>query len=235
VLKDMTGVSSLVCPSCGRHLHPQKIDPFGEADWLACTDPELLLRFQPDWPNSRKCRLFACACLRVAWIDVTDARSRHAVEVAERLADGLADANEVKQARKEARAAAATLQGVPHVIVAASSVLDDRAPAIHAARIVIGQPWRKASSLIASLFRDIAGNPFRPPRPLSPAVLAWNDGTVPRIAAGIDAERAFDRLPILADALEDAGCNDEALVEHCRSPGPHVKGCWAVDWIRGKD
>jgi len=67
------------------------------------------------------------------------------------------------------------------------------------------------------------------------AVLAWNDHTVPRIAEGIYQERAFDRLPILADALLDAGCEDEDLMHHCRSAGPHVRGCWAVDLVLGKE
>jgi hypothetical protein len=64
--------------------------------------------------------------------------------------------------------------------------------------------------------------------------LAWNDGTVRRIAQGIYEEGAFGRLPILADALLDAGCDDEELIAHCRQPGPHVRGCWAVDLILGK-
>jgi hypothetical protein len=84
------------------------------------------------------------------------------------------------------------------------------------------------------LIRDVFGNPFRPSPPLRPAVLAWNDATVRRIAEGIYEDRAFGRLPILADALLDAGCEDEELPVHCRSEGPHVRGCWAVDLILGK-
>ena len=71
-------------------------------------------------------------------------------------------------------------------------------------------------------------------RAVSPAVLAWSDGTVMRMAQGIHEERAFDRLPILGDALLDAGCDDEELIGHCRSAGPHVRGCWALDLILGK-
>jgi hypothetical protein len=54
------------------------------------------------------------------------------------------------------------------------------------------------------------------------------------LAQGIYDERAFERLPILADALEDAGCTDAAILVHCRGPGPHVRGCWVVDLILGK-
>ncbi len=54
------------------------------------------------------------------------------------------------------------------------------------------------------------------------------------LARSIYDDRAFDRLPVLADALEDAGCTDAAILDHCRGPGPHVRGCWVVDLILGK-
>jgi hypothetical protein len=88
---------------------------------------------------------------------------------------------------------------------------------------------------LISLLYDIIGNPFRPSPPLPHTVLAWNDGTVRRISEGIYEERAFDRLPILADALLDAGCDNDDLLAHCRSDGPHVRGCWALDLILGKE
>jgi hypothetical protein len=84
----------------------------------------------------------------------------------------------------------------------------------------------------AELARDIFGNPFRSPA-LDPAWRVWNGGTVPMLARGIYEERAFDRLPILADALEEAGCTDGGILGHCRGPGPHVRGCWVVDLILG--
>jgi hypothetical protein len=91
------------------------------------------------------------------------------------------------------------------------------------------------------LLRDIFGNPFRPSPPLPAAVLAWNDGTVRRIAQAIYEERRMpegtldtSRLAILADALLDAGSDDEDLMRHCRQPGAHYRGCWAVDAILGK-
>ena len=65
--------------------------------------------------------------------------------------------------------------------------------------------------------------------------LAWNDGTVVKIAQGIYQERAFDRLPILHDALLDAGCDDEDILAHCKSAGPHVLGCWVIDLILAKE
>jgi hypothetical protein len=92
----------------------------------------------------------------------------------------------------------------------------------------------------AALFRDIFGNPFRPVT-LDPAWLTWHDGTVPRIAQAIYDDRHLPsgrldntRLGILADALEDAGCTDADLLGHCRQPGVHVRGCWLVDLLLGK-
>jgi hypothetical protein len=80
------------------------------------------------------------------------------------------------------------------------------------------------------LVRDIFGNPFLP----VVADPSWRTSTVKALAVGIYDGRAFDRLPILADALQDAGCEDEQLLGHCRGPGPHVRGCWAIDLVLGK-
>jgi hypothetical protein len=69
---------------------------------------------------------------------------------------------------------------------------------------------------------------------VGPSWLAWNDGTVVKLAQGIYDDRAFDRLPVLADALEEAGCDDADILDHCRRPGEHVRGCWVVDLLLGK-
>jgi hypothetical protein len=84
------------------------------------------------------------------------------------------------------------------------------------------------------LLRDIYGNPFRPPPAIARALLAWNGGTIPKLARGIYEERAFERLPVLADALEEAGCTSEDILAHCRGPGTHARGCWALDLLRGR-
>jgi hypothetical protein len=83
------------------------------------------------------------------------------------------------------------------------------------------------------LARDIFGNPFRPGA-IDPVWLRWDSGAVMRLAQAIDDKQVFDRLPVLAEALEDAGCTDAAILDHCRGPGPHVRGCWVVDLILGK-
>ncbi len=93
------------------------------------------------------------------------------------------------------------------------------------------------------MLRDLVGNPFRPLPPRNrrhaelwrtelQSCLAWNDGTIPKLARAIHEERAFDRMPILADALEDAGCTNADVLEHCRQPGTHIRGCWVIDLLR---
>jgi len=64
---------------------------------------------------------------------------------------------------------------------------------------------------------------------------AWLTGTVTSLAQAIYDERAFDRLPILADALEDAGCTNQDILAHCRQPGEHCRGCWALDLVLGRE
>jgi hypothetical protein len=92
-------------------------------------------------------------------------------------------------------------------------------------------PERRAQ---ADLLRCILGNPFRAVITHS-AIHVWNDKTVRRIAQTIYDESAFDCMAVLADALEDAGCTGEELLAHCRAGGEHVRGCWAVDLLLGKE
>jgi hypothetical protein len=85
----------------------------------------------------------------------------------------------------------------------------------------------------AALLRDIIGNPFRPVS-LNPSWIAWQGCTIPKLAQVIYDERAFDRLPILANALEEAGCTNDDILTHCRQPREHVRGCWVVDLFLDK-
>jgi hypothetical protein len=86
----------------------------------------------------------------------------------------------------------------------------------------------------AQLLRDIVGNPFHPVL-IHSGWLAWNDRVVPKLARTIYDEHTSDRLPILADALEEAGCDNADILNHLRGPGPHVRGCLVVDLILGKE
>ena len=87
----------------------------------------------------------------------------------------------------------------------------------------------------AALLRELFG--CLPFRSLTTAQgwIAWNGGTIPALATAIYDEQTFDRMPILADALEDAGCDNRDILDHCRGPGPHVRGCWVLDLLLGKE
>jgi hypothetical protein len=182
-----------------------------EAEWLACTEPQKMLEFLRDKCSRRKMWMFDAACCRRCW-HLLNVRSRNAVEVTElyleTTADGIASAGAWFGA---VRTAAGT-----------------------AARLGSSEP-----TVQAALLRDIF-NPFRPVS-LAPAVLTWHDSTVVRLArAAYDQRHLPDgtldngRLAVLADALEEAGCQDQDILSHCRSGGEHVRGCWVVDLILGK-
>jgi hypothetical protein len=86
----------------------------------------------------------------------------------------------------------------------------------------------------ARLVREIFGNPFRV-RQFDPAWRHAQGGAVLNIATAIYQERTWAEMPILADALEDAGCDDRVLLDHLHSPAPHVRGCWVLDLILGRE
>jgi hypothetical protein len=87
---------------------------------------------------------------------------------------------------------------------------------------------------LCDLIRCVVGDPFRPLSPIPAAVLVWNDGVVARLAARIHEERDFtpESMGILADALEEAGVIDQDVLGHLRGPGPHCRGCHALDLLR---
>jgi hypothetical protein len=96
------------------------------------------------------------------------------------------------------------------------------------------QQWHAAQHRHADLVRDLFGNPFQRVK-WQPVWLEVNDGVVRRVAESIYEERAFEHLPILADALEDAGCDSATILDHCRQPREHARGCWVVDRLLGKE
>jgi hypothetical protein len=226
-----------------------------EAEWLKSNDPTALLEFLLEQGLSeRKARLLACACCRRVWPLLPDPRSRTAVEVGERFADGLASAVELARARNAAGevcdrrsqkaewaaywSANAKLSGVEGPLPTAFDTVATAAVRQAAEQTNTDQFARfEAASAAtqrahAELIREVAGNPFRPPV-VEPHWLAWHRGVVTALAEAIYEERAFDRLPILADALEDVGCTECELLAHLRSGKEHVPGCWALDAVLG--
>jgi len=211
-----------------------------EHEWLDSTDPSRMRVYLSDKATERKLRLFACACCRQIWNSLCPEDSRRVVEVNELFADNQTNGEDLGRARSKAHNAAwsARIQnqreGKPTEIVVrrlyfaafmantANRLLRDQMPLLSEdAELSVASP---------SLFRDIFGNPYRPVT-LDPR---WLSSTVLDLANVIYADRAFERLPVLADALMDAGCDNEAILNHCRSEGPHVRGCWVVDLVLGK-
>ncbi len=216
-----------------------------EAEWLDCTDPQKMLEFLRGKASERKLRLFTCAFGRA----VRDSQHQHGpstVAVAERYADGLASDQELaSEGRKWACLPEERGPVAPSAYDGAWEAVD---------WLTILERWRDdPDSYIAIpadavlkrsvlLLRDIFGNPFRPSPSLPAAILVWNDGTIRRLAEDIYEERQMPggtldtaRLAVLADALLDAGCDNEDLIQHCREAGSHVRGCWPLDLILGKE
>ena len=232
-----------------------------EQEWLVCGDPRLMLDQVREQVGARKLRFFACACLRAVWFHLLDPRSRQAVEVSERYADGLASATELASAEAAAyevarvadlrttfsdpdraalRAAHRAASYDAYAAASGAAFIAALCPAPWAfdpsgAVVHHGDPMAKAHArrLQCDLLREIVGNPFRP-LGVRPEWLSWNRQTVLRLAEYIYEECCFDELPVLGDALEEAGCRDDALLGHCHLSLPHARGCWALDALLGK-
>jgi hypothetical protein len=223
-----------------------------EDEWNSCTDPQRMLEFLRDTGRAtdRRCRLFACACVRQVWARVK-VSGRQAVQVAEQCADGQVALKALRVARA---AASASLHGAARAAMATT-----REPAFAAAREAQREviqtakktdrgAWQTVWAVKAAayreqadLLRDIFG-PLRKVR-IDPMWLAWNDGSVVKLAEAAYENRempggALDnaRLGVLADALEDGGCDDEEVLAHLRQQGKlHVRGCYVVDLLLNKE
>lgn len=210
-----------------------------EQKWMECTDPGPMLEFLRGKVSDRKFRLFSCACVRRQVWHILDMRGRGAIILSERLAQGQASSTELHSAALTMNTAFHTTheKTAKAATKAASMTLWATADATRIARHVrdaLGRPDRNAARRDqVALLRDIFGNPFHPSA-IDPTLLQWNDGIVQRLAQTIYEDRHFEDMPILADALMDAGCHDETILAHCRGAGPHVCGCWVVDLILGK-
>jgi hypothetical protein len=227
-----------------------------ERAWRECTDPFEMLDFLTVSPKyltvqwQRKLQLLCCACCRrlgqqLGPKDISRIESAernvdlwlsgalenklfsfqrwgpHGTTVSSILAVAVREACENRGTSLCYAASAVALQTVP-------SNLSCRTQEFRAARTA-------ELAAQAALMRDLFGNPFRPPPPTDRAWLSWNRGIVRRLGQRIYEEAEFGRLPILADALEGAGCTVAGVLGHCRRPGLHAKGCWVLDWLRDVD
>ena len=226
------------------------------SQWLACTDPDAMLRFLSGWVSERKLRLFAVACCRRLSTLVTDERYWHLLRIAEAYADGrgcLADLAEAHAVADQIeRSGFLGYRGERPVLVpqAARSALYFATAKPVDARLVAAQAAAAWDSLLplpagasepesvlapreriqqAALLRELC-NPFLP----SAVVVESRSVNAIDLARAIYDEQAFDRMPILSDALLDAGCEYPDVIDHCRGPHPHLRGCWLLDLILGK-
>src|SRR5262249_23864882 len=208
-----------------------------EEEWLSSADSIAMINALKGWSSDRKMRLLTCGCCTVALDSVITGPSPSAISHAELHADGHCTDEQLKNANRDAALYAEEAYGdegywqefgclategdpwvaVHYVTQFARYRVPDRVGEIHAA--------------FRTVILDLFGNPYYridfDPR--------WRTADTVGLARGIYEDRAFDRLPLLADALLDAGCADEQVLEHCRSEGPHVRGCWVVDLVLGKE
>jgi hypothetical protein len=229
-----------------------------EEEWLACTDPAPMLELLRGKASDRKTRLFLVASSRRMLHGVPEPHSRRAVRTAERYADGEVSGEKLhfawssvrRSSRAEERLRRSGGQQVASrrdfaLWLANRAVTEDPVQLIWQHRPVywwlpMAQQFGLADELETGepdLLRDIFGNPFRPVGINS----AWLSPTVTNLATAAYEERAMPsgeldavRLAVLADALEDAGCNNADILAHLRSGGPHVRGCWALDSLLEK-
>jgi hypothetical protein len=228
-----------------------------KAEWLAQTVPTTLLGHLRGKTSDRKYRLFACSCARRIWNAAEDCHSQEMhsqVILTEACIEGHATLREMEAARANQwgvgeyssysfalYAGYATTDADP--VQASSSAAENAASGF--AMVAQEACWKTGGndrdSVVAAqqaeravqvaLLRDIFGNPFCPIA-FSPS---WRTGTAVSLARTMYDARDFSAMPILADALQDAGCDNEDILNHCRGAGPHVRGCWVVDLVLDKE
>jgi hypothetical protein len=204
-----------------------------EEEWLQTTNPRSMAGFVRGKGSDRRRRWLACACAEACLRDFNDNDAlMAALRVAQRTADGPSENPDRLEVLERFRASEYFDWRDEYLPILACGTREDveRAPVVmfeqYAFNIYINP-----RAIVPSLFRCVFGNPFRPvafdPR--------WRTSDVVGLARAIYDDKAFDRMPILADALMDAGCEEEQIIAHCRGDGPHVRGCWVVDLILEKN
>jgi hypothetical protein len=222
-----------------------------EKQWLSAKDIHSLDLYRSAWKQHRRWRLFGASCCRKAMVLISDPRLESIVAGAEQFADGLLTWDALKLIRRTLskvrrelgeefgpdEAKHKVLDALDHVTqqVAYESVgADQKAQFAFAAvnRPRFDTGLRRAEREQIILVRDIFGNPFRPVT-FGPA---WQTSTAMALAQSMYDARDFAAMPVLADALEEAGCDLPDVLSHCRDPkSVHVRGCWVVDLVLGKE
>lgn len=224
------------------------------ANWATCQSPIVMLEFVRRQPSQRKWRLFALACCRTecaAWFEGLSSWDRiaaDALKVFERFVDGRATAEELNAASETAwRIARNSDPDSPsedidvtiwreHCRRRVAQTIDlgslPQAGMVDSIVSHIGTSLHlNFTGDLPPIIRDIFGNPFR-----NLAVDSnWLTPGVLQIAQSMDAQARFHRMHDLADALVDAGCDNEDILNHCRTNQPHVRGCWVLDLLLSKE
>ena len=178
--------------------------------------------------SDRKFRLFACACCRAIAETFPNRVYHDLVECAERFAEKLVTKRELDIAYR--LVAQQPNMGLGMAVCAVADASASYAAQKTAERAQ-GRVPHVTREWQACLLREIVGIPFRDITFPSD----WRTDTVLSLAKQMYDSREFGAMPILADALQDAGCENADILDHCRGPGPHVRGCWVVDLILGKE
>lgn len=207
-----------------------------EAEWLACADPMALFRATQDRATRRQDRLFYAGCARLL-VRAIEPCCYRTLDAAEILSDCPSASDALKSLAGEAWDHVFSLETEHppdlhwHTAQLVSSAADWSEDGIDHVLDLCEQPQSPSDSIaiVCLSLRCVFGNPFRPVT-LSPS---WLTSTVVAIARGMYDARDFSAMPILADALQDAGCENADVLAHCRGLGPHVRGCWVVDGVLG--
>jgi hypothetical protein len=215
------------------------------AEWRSSDDLVKMLEALQALAGPRKYQLFACACLRQLWDHTRELSFRKAVVYAERHAEGLIDRDALRavfvqawpwgweRTRSAAVVAVAPMtRDLPYwrALEVAGEVANLLAQGARQGGFFQQKVYNAARKEQVALVREVFGDPFRKGR----FEARWRTAEVVRLAESISDEGAFEELPVLADALEEEGCDDAAVLGHLRGGGRHVRGCWAVDVARGK-
>jgi len=204
-----------------------------EAEWFAATDAEQLLACDEVDRSPRKLHLLMVGLCRLAWDRHGIPEVRHLFATAEQHAEGTTDPEPVASLRRNYEGL--WFRGIP-VSSLLASVATIRL-ALLAFLMEVESSTVKEWKLITqatrvATLRDVLDNPFSPVEP-DPE---WFTSTAVGLARGMYESRDFSGMPILADALQEAGCENADVLSHCRDPhAVHVCGCWVVDLVLGKD